>query len=149
VIPTSTIASATPIPADLPPESRNMHQAVERSLKPQISQKERAEYQRYMAHPQHLPLATSSAPSARDVQSGVVAEYKGYVDIRVPPDVSDEDSAIYREAVEIPENPLDVATEDRGKKRYMAYAQWVATGRLKRQGGGSGGGNGRRGEGEG
>jgi hypothetical protein len=50
--------------------------------------------------------------------------------------VGEGDVELYRQAVEErSEEPLKVEKSDYTKKRYLAYGQWVLTGRLKRQGG--------------
>jgi hypothetical protein len=114
-------------------QARDITVAVERSLNPQISEKERAEYTRYMSHPLLLPLVVSTEPSERELQGEVVREFVKYV--KVPQgdvEVAEEDIRVYDEAVRVPENPLDVGPEDGGKRRYVAYGIWVSTGKLKR-----------------
>jgi hypothetical protein len=114
-------------------QARDITVAVERSLNPQISEKEYAEYTRYMSHPLQLPLVVSAEPSERDLQGEVVREFAKYV--KVPQGdvgVAEDDIRVYDEAVRVPENPLDVGPEDGGKRRYVAYGIWVSTGKLKR-----------------
>lgn len=110
-------------------------QVIERVLNPSISEKERSEYERYMSHPLQLPLVISSEPSPRDMQSELVRAIVKFVETpRSALGISEEDRQIYEDNVDVPENPLKVDVEDGEKKRYLAYGNWVRTGRLKRQG---------------
>lgn len=117
-------------------ETRSMNQAVERSLNPHISEKERQEYELYMSHPLNLPLVVSSETNSSE---GLSRGFVAYVNSTGPEAVAkltakEQDIALYTSNVNVGENPLVVEKEDGEKKRYLAYAQWVVTGRLKRQG---------------
>ncbi|KAI5805204.1 SacI homology domain-containing protein [Geopyxis carbonaria] len=106
----------------------NMATAVERSLHPSITDVERREL--FSPLPTNLPLVVSASP-ARDAD--VEDAFTRHVEMQSR-EPADADVALYRAVVDVPENPLRVEPEDAVKKRYLAYGQWVLTGRLKRQG---------------
>ncbi|PTB80813.1 hypothetical protein M440DRAFT_1389014 [Trichoderma longibrachiatum ATCC 18648] len=100
--------------------------AVHDALNPFVKDHEADDYERYIRHPQNLPLVVSS-DMPMDVDS---SEYKDYVDgawldqgLMVTG--IDEDADLYSELVKIGENPLTVTEEDAPKKRYKAYGKWL------------------------
>ncbi|OTA02722.1 polyphosphoinositide phosphatase, putative [Trichoderma parareesei] len=100
--------------------------AVHDALNPFVKDHEADDYERYIRHPQNLPLVVSSDTPV-DVDS---SEYKDYVDgawldqgLMVTG--LDEDADLYSELVKIGENPLTVTEEDAPKKRYKAYGKWL------------------------
>ncbi|PTB71022.1 hypothetical protein BBK36DRAFT_1165499 [Trichoderma citrinoviride] len=100
--------------------------AVHDALNPFVKDHEADDYERYIRHPQNLPLVVSSDTPV-DVDS---SEYKDYVDgawldqgFMVTG--VDEDADVYSELVKIGENPLTVTEEDAPKKRYKAYGKWL------------------------
>jgi hypothetical protein len=100
--------------------------AVHDSLNPSVKEQEAEDYDRYIRHPQNLPLVISSDTPA-DIDS---SEYKEYVDgswreqglmvIGI-----DEEVDVYDELLKVGENPLTVTEEDAMKKRYKAYRKWL------------------------
>ncbi|KAL6817018.1 SacI homology domain-containing protein [Trichoderma camerunense] len=100
--------------------------AVKDALNPVVEPHEAEDYERYIRHPQNLPLVVSSDTPV-DIDS---SEYKDYVDgtwldqgLMVTG--IDEDADVYSELVKIGENPLTVTEEDAPKKRYKAYGKWL------------------------
>lgn len=101
-------------------------QAVHDSLNPSVSEQEAEDYDRYIRHPQNLPLVVSSdVPISLDH-----SEYRDYVDGSWKEDglivtIVDEERDVYSELLRIGENPLTVTEEDAAKKRYKAYRKWL------------------------
>ncbi|UKZ64641.1 uncharacterized protein TrAtP1_005852 [Trichoderma atroviride] len=100
--------------------------AVHDALNPVVKDQEADDYERYIRHPQNLPLVVSS-DTPIDIDS---SEYQDYVDgtwlnqgLMVPG--VDEDADVYSELVKVVENPLTVTEEDAPKKRYKAYGKWL------------------------
>lgn len=86
-----------------------------------------------MSHPLNLPLVVTS-----ELPPNTNMDYVDYVNSTSPEAVAsmgvrDKDISRYEKFVEIPENPLSVDETDRSKNRYMAYQQWLKTGKLKQQ----------------
>ncbi|PNP41279.1 hypothetical protein TGAMA5MH_07151 [Trichoderma gamsii] len=100
--------------------------AVHDALNPVVKDQEADDYERYIRHPQNLPLVISS-DTPIDIDS---SEYQEYVDgtwLNQGLMVSgvDEDADVYSELVKVVENPLTVTEEDAPKKRYKAYGKWL------------------------
>ncbi|RFU73965.1 sac1 domain [Trichoderma arundinaceum] len=100
--------------------------AVHDALNPVVKDHEADDYERYIRHPQNLPLVVSSDTPV-DIDS---SEYKEYVDgtwLNQGLMVTgiDEDADLYSELVKVGENPLTVTEEDAPKKRYKAYGKWL------------------------
>ncbi|KAL7785238.1 Sac1 domain protein [Trichoderma ceciliae] len=100
--------------------------AVHDALNPFVKDQEADDYERYIRHPQNLPLVVSSDTPV-DIDS---SEYKEYVDgtwLNQGLMVTgiDEDADVYSELVKVGENPLTVTDEDAPKKRYKAYGKWL------------------------
>ncbi|OCK78763.1 hypothetical protein K432DRAFT_301307, partial [Lepidopterella palustris CBS 459.81] len=134
-------------PADKPQITHwTLDQFYTNSLNPFVTPAETAEYSRYISHPLNLPLVTTTEqPSASDPAALDFFEYislggtgggEGYkgedaTTTAVPGEgggrweVSEEDVEHYAEFLTVVENPLDVGSEDWGKKRYKAYRQWL------------------------
>lgn len=98
--------------------------AVHQSLNPSVSAQEAADYQRYINHPQSLPLVISAEERAEND-----AEYRDYINgswhlgrhfLSAP-----DDPAVYAELLRVGDNPLTVTDEDAQKKRYKAYGKWL------------------------
>ncbi|KAF2162511.1 hypothetical protein M409DRAFT_27135 [Zasmidium cellare ATCC 36951] len=114
-----------------------LNQFHTQSLHPHVSDPETREYARYITHPQNLPLVTST-----DLPSDANIDYVEYIHKPGGPAFdsfvdSDEDAATFAAGVsdadlqdfwdflEAKGDPLTVTEEDRGKKRYKAYRQWL------------------------
>lgn len=107
-------------------------QVVHESLNPSVSTQETDDYARYISHPQTLPLVVSN-----EVPAEIDREYLDYVngswrDIGIvtvgEEDGSGEEKELVgemRDFLSVGENPLEVAEEDLGKKRYKAYRKWL------------------------
>ncbi|KAK5117359.1 hypothetical protein LTR62_005976 [Meristemomyces frigidus] len=121
------------------------------SLHPTVSVAETREYERYITHPLHLPLVTTSPSAGGPTPSDTNTDYLAYIARSAPPSTAptgrgsntfpapSEDAAAGEEEEEETqtqhflaflassqvENVLDVTEEDGGKKRYKAYKQWL------------------------
>ena len=100
-------------------------QFVTNSLNPSVADTEAHEYQRYINHPQNLPLVVST-----EVPANTNLEFLGYVDSMKPDAVAsmhstEDDIADYTEFLDVGEDPLSVNDADAPKKRYKAYRQWL------------------------
>ncbi|KAF4805847.1 Polyphosphoinositide phosphatase [Colletotrichum siamense] len=98
---------------------------VNESLNPSVSQQEAEDYERYISHPQNLPLVVSAEAQAENQ-----SEYQDYVQSSwqsdpLTPVGAEEDIAVYTELLKIGSNPLTVTEEDAQKKRYKAYRKWL------------------------
>jgi phosphatidylinositol 3,5-bisphosphate 5-phosphatase len=100
--------------------------AVHDSLNPSVKEQEAEDYERYIRHPQSIPLVVSSATPI-DIDS---SEYQEYVsgdwqEQGLMVTGSEEEFDVYAELLKIGENPLTVSEEDAPKKRYKAYRKWL------------------------
>ena len=105
-------------------------QVVHESLNPSVNVQETDDYERYISHPQTLPLVVNT-----EVPAEINAEYLNYVnqswkDIGIVTAEIDEvsgleDLAEYKDFLTVAENPLTVTDEDLPKKRYKAYRKWL------------------------
>ena len=100
-------------------------QFVTNSLNPSVADTEAHEYQRYVSHPQNLPLIVSN-----EVPPNTNLEFFGYIS-SISPDAmtnlhpTDDEIADYTEFLDVGEDPLTVTDVDTPKKRYKAYRQWL------------------------
>jgi hypothetical protein len=104
---------------------------VHKSLNPSVSKQEASDYAQYIAHPQNLPLVTST-----EVQADLDTEYRDYINggWRLErtetgrQHVVEEDAAMsaYADLLKVGDNPLTVREEDTQKKRYKAYRKWLS-----------------------
>ncbi|ENH75273.1 Polyphosphoinositide phosphatase [Fusarium oxysporum f. sp. cubense race 1] len=100
--------------------------AVHDSLNPSVAEQESEDYERYIRHPQNLPLVISSDTPV-DVDA---SEYQEYVsgdwqDEGLMVKGTEEEIDVYAELLKVGENPLTVTEEDGPKKRYKAYRKWL------------------------
>ncbi|KAI9836619.1 MAG: hypothetical protein M1819_001253 [Sarea resinae] len=112
------------------------------SLNPSVTASEALEYDRYIRHPQHLPLVVSTElPSDTNldfldymnrgsVPQDALSTTSNFTPGRGDPDgrYGDEyDGAIaeFGEFLAVKEDPLTVMEDDMSKKRYKAYRQWL------------------------
>ena len=100
-------------------------QFVTNSLSPSVADTEAHEYQRYVNHPQNLPLVVST-----EVPPNTNLEFVGYINSISPYAVAnlhptEDDIADYTEFLDVGEDPLTVTDADTPKKRYKAYRQWL------------------------
>ncbi|KAF4952644.1 hypothetical protein FGADI_6534 [Fusarium gaditjirri] len=100
--------------------------AVHDSLNPSVAEQESEDYERYIRHPQNLPLVISSDTPV-DVDA---SEYQEYVSGDWQDEGSmvkgtEEEINVYAELLKVGENPLTVTEEDGPKKRYKAYRKWL------------------------
>ncbi|KAK5998146.1 Polyphosphoinositide phosphatase [Cladobotryum mycophilum] len=100
--------------------------AVHESLNPSVNEQEAEDYERYIKHPQNLPLVVSSDTPV-DVDS---SEYQEYVngswqDQGLMVTGIEDEIDVYAELLKVGENPLTVTEEDAPKKRYKAYGKWL------------------------
>ncbi|KAM0323427.1 hypothetical protein ACHAQA_008706 [Verticillium albo-atrum] len=99
--------------------------AVYQSLNPSVSKEEANDYDRYVSHPQNLPLVVSAEEQAEND-----SEYRDYINgtwhleshLQTGPE---DDPTVYAELLRVGENPLTVTEEDAQKKRYKAYRKWL------------------------
>ena len=113
-----------------------LNQFHTQSLNPHVSDTETREYARYITHPQNLPLVTSS-----ELPSDANIDYVEYIHKAGGPafdsfeddedagsfggGVNEADLQDFWDFVEEKSDPLTVREEDRDKKRYKAYRQWL------------------------
>ena len=102
-----------------------LSQFVTNSLNPLVTETEAREYQRYIDHPQNLPLVVSTA-----LPPNPSIELISYIDslakdalMSMQP--SEDDITDMSEFIEVGDDPLTVLEADTEKKRYKAYRQWV------------------------
>ena len=100
-------------------------QFITNSLNPSVADTEALEYQRYINHPQNLPLVVST-----EVPPNTNLEFSGYITSISPEAVTnmrstEDDIADYTEFLDVGEEPLTVTDADTPKKRYKAYRQWL------------------------
>lgn len=123
-------------PANLPKENKppkdksavtqwTFDQFVTNSLNPSVADTEAHEYQRYINHPQNLPLVVSN-----EVPANTDLEFLGYINSISPNNIAnmhstEDDIADYTEFLDVGEEPLTVTDADTPKKRYKAYRQWL------------------------
>ncbi len=123
--------SAKPLKADKIPKDKSavtqwtFDQFVANSLNPSVADNEAHEYQRYINHPQNLPLVVST-----EVPPNTNLEFLGYITSILPEAVAnmhstEDDIADYTEFLDVGEDPLTVTDVDTPKKRYKAYRQWL------------------------
>lgn len=100
--------------------------AVHDSLNPAVKEQEADDYDRYIRHPQNLPLVVSNDTPV-DVDSSEYQEYVtgGRWDKGLLIAVAEEDFDVYGELLRVGDNPLTVTEEDSMKKRYKAYRKWL------------------------
>ncbi|KAG6003889.1 hypothetical protein E4U21_001610 [Claviceps maximensis] len=100
--------------------------AVHDSLNPSLNAQEAEDYDRYIRHPQNLPLVISNhEPSDIDA-----SEYRDYIngswkDQGLSFTEADEELDLYHELLKVGDNPLTVTDDDATKKRYKAYRKWL------------------------
>ncbi|GAB0138031.1 hypothetical protein EsDP_00006278 [Epichloe bromicola] len=100
--------------------------AVHESLNPSVNGQEADDYDRYIRHPQNLPLVISDhRPSDIDA-----SEYRDYIngswkDQGLLSTGMDDEIDVYHELIKIGDNPLTVTDDDATKKRYKAYRKWL------------------------
>ncbi|KAF7523878.1 hypothetical protein G7054_g11618 [Neopestalotiopsis clavispora] len=102
---------------------------VHESLNPSVDAHDTDEYQRYISHPQSLPLVVSNEAPA-DVDASEYTEYlngswqtDGLADHNNT--VPEEDIAAFWDLLQMGDDPLTVTEEDLPKKRYKAYGKWL------------------------
>ncbi|KAF4461978.1 Polyphosphoinositide phosphatase [Fusarium albosuccineum] len=100
--------------------------AVHDSLNPSVTEQEFEDYERYIKHPQNLPLVVSSDTPV-DIDSSEYQEYVngGWQDEGLMVKGTEEEIDVYAELLKVGENPLTVTEEDGSKKRYKAYRKWL------------------------
>ncbi|KAH6889093.1 SacI homology domain-containing protein [Thelonectria olida] len=100
--------------------------AVHDSLNPSVKDQEAEDYERYIKHPQNLPLVVSSDTPV-DIDSSEYQEYVngGWQDEGLIVKGTEEQIDVYAELLKVGENPLTVTEEDGPKKRYKAYRKWL------------------------
>ncbi|KAI9724102.1 MAG: hypothetical protein M1812_000821 [Candelaria pacifica] len=102
-----------------------LEQFVLNSLNPSVTTTEAEEYERYVSHPLNLPLVVST-----ETPPNPSLDFLGYINSVSPQAVEgfivgEEDRADFEGFLNVLENPLTVVEEDRPKKRYKAYRQWL------------------------
>lgn len=101
-------------------------QAVHDSLNPLVGDQEAEDYERYIRHPQYLPLVISTDTPA-DIDSSEYQEYVGgtWRGHSLAVATAEEEMDVYAQLLRVGENPLTVTEEDGTKKRYKAYRKWL------------------------
>ncbi|KAF1990854.1 Polyphosphoinositide phosphatase, factor-induced gene 4 protein [Aulographum hederae CBS 113979] len=107
-----------------------LNQFHDNSLNPSVTGAEADEYDRYISHPQNLPLVISTAIPDDGSHTAFVDYLKSANTIfdvgkNETDGIHEEDVADYAEFLEVVDDPLTVTEEDGGKKRYKAYKQWL------------------------
>ncbi|PNS18640.1 Polyphosphoinositide phosphatase [Sphaceloma murrayae] len=122
-----------------------LNRIYENSLNPSVSVGEAAEYERYVSHPSNIPLVVSGEVE----ESEIAGEYGEWIaggrgweggegaGLGIAGgegggwDVLEDDVDEYRDFVDMAyrEDSLTVFDEDRDKKRYKAYRQWLIKGK--------------------
>ena len=102
-----------------------LSQFVSNSLNPSVTESEAHEYERYISHPQTLPLVTST-----DIPPNANIAFFQYVKSNSPDAVSnmqstEDDIADFIEFLNVAEEALTVYEADTSKKRYKRYRQWL------------------------
>ena len=102
-----------------------LNQFVSNSLNPSITDSEAHEYERYIDHPQTLPLVTST-----EIPQNASIDFIRYVKSNSPEVVSnmqytEDDMGDYVEFLDVADDALTVCENDTSKKRYKAYRQWL------------------------
>lgn len=100
--------------------------AVHDSLNPSVKDQEADDYERYIKHPQNLPLVVSSDTPV-DIDSSEYQEYinGGWQEQGLMVQGTEEEIDVYAELLKVAEEPLTVTEEDAQKKRYKAYRKWL------------------------
>lgn len=125
------VAPAATDPEAKPPKDKSaatqwtLNQFVSNSLNPSVTDSEAHEYERYIDHPQTLPLVTST-----DIPPNANIDFFQYVESNSPDAISnihstEDDIADYIEFLDVAEDALTVFEPDTSKKRYKAYRQWL------------------------
>ncbi|PHH77356.1 hypothetical protein CDD83_4141 [Cordyceps sp. RAO-2017] len=101
--------------------------AVHDSLNPSVKEHEANDYDRYVRHPQNLPLVVSgetpmSIEGFSEYQDYVIGNWKGG---GLMSDGTESEADVYGDLLKVGENPLTVTEEDGPKKRYKAYQKWL------------------------
>jgi len=113
-----------------------LNQILENSLNPSVSYSEAAEYDRYISHPLNLPLVVSSDLAPSDVSLDFIdyinsgmGDFEG--EGNAPWDVTNEEILDFQDFIQVRdrEDALTVFDEDKDKKRYKAYMQWLVKGK--------------------
>lgn len=100
--------------------------AVRDSLNPSVKEQEAEDYERYIKHPQNLPLVISSDTPV-DVDASEYQEFVngGWQDEGLIVKGTEDQIDVYAELLKVGDNPLTVTEEDAPKKRYKAYGKWL------------------------
>jgi hypothetical protein len=101
-------------------------QVVEQLTNPWVTDQEYEDYEKYITHPQTLPLVVSQEPP-----ESVNTEYLDYIrgpwqEDTISANPSAEALSVYSDFLTVSDNPLTVTEEDAPKKRYKAYRKWLA-----------------------
>ncbi|KAL4871127.1 hypothetical protein BDV12DRAFT_164820 [Aspergillus spectabilis] len=128
---TGTTTPSTPSKAQI--AQWTLGQLVTDSLNPSVTTTEAEEYERYINHPLKVPLVVTSeneltATSIQEHESNLdLLEYvnKCNVEEGVLGVNAEENLADYTEFLDVSEEGLTVVEEDREKKRYKRYRQWL------------------------
>ena len=127
----STAGSFPPVDKSLMTQW-TLNQFYESALNPFVAPSEMQEYDRYITHPQNLPLVVSTE-QPDDVANLDYIEYVSnmsddrgsqFDDVKHW-EMSEDDLAGFYDFLQVSENPLTVTEEDGEKKRYKAYRQWL------------------------
>ncbi|KAL4931950.1 phosphatidylinositol-3,5-bisphosphate 5-phosphatase [Aspergillus undulatus] len=110
-----------------------LDQLVTDSLNPSVTATEAEEYERYINHPLKVPLVVTSedeltAASIREHESNLdLLEFvnKCNVEEYTLGANAEENLADYAEFLNVSEEGLTVVNEDKDKKRYKRYRQWL------------------------
>ncbi|KAF2226686.1 SacI homology domain-containing protein [Elsinoe ampelina] len=111
-----------------------LNRIYENSLNPSVSEVEAAEYERYVSHPSNIPLVVSEKVE----ESEIAGEYEAWVATGGAgtgtlgwEGIEEEVLEEYADFVALAgrEDALTVFDEDRDKKRYKAYRQWLVKGK--------------------
>lgn len=114
-----------PPPKAKPPKDQSapaqwtLDQFVSSSLNPSVTATEAHEYRRYITHPLHLPLVTSTGPDPTTL------ELNSRSIITSVPSTAADDIVDFTEFLDVGDEPLTVTEADPAKKRYKAYRQWL------------------------
>jgi hypothetical protein len=114
-----------------------LDQLVSGSLNPSVTSTEAEEYERYINHPLKVPLVVTSDDDLETASSlrerGANLELLEYINKARGVSaggmretfIAEEDLTDYAEFLKVDEEALTVVAEDRDKKRYKRYRQWL------------------------
>lgn len=124
-VPAAKVSDDKPIKDKSAATQWTLNQFVSNALNPSVADTEAHEYERYIEHPQTVPLVTST-----EIPPNANIDFVQYVESNFPDfgnnmQAAEDDVADYVEFLDIDDDALTVLDTDAPKKRYKAYRQWL------------------------